>query len=66
MLLTYFSDCKFECAKQFSGYQELVYVPLDDVVEAYEKVLNGEVLEGRYKPVKGAGGVSEVFGEYDD
>lgn len=66
LLLDYFSDCKFECAKQFSGYQELVYAPLEDVVEIYEKVINGEVLEGRYRPVKGTDGVSDTFGEFDD
>lgn len=46
LLLRYFSDYKYTSGKVFGGCQELVDVPLDVVVDAYERVLNGEELDG--------------------
>lgn len=45
ILLDYFELYKFNAKKPFGGCQELVYAPLELVVEIYEKVLNGEELE---------------------
>lgn len=39
-LLSYFSDRKYTSEKKFSGCQELVDVPLDEVVKKYEEILN--------------------------
>jgi len=44
-ILTYFKNRKYESKKKFSGCQELLDVPLDEVVEVYERVLKGEKLD---------------------
>ena len=49
ILLDYFSDRKYRSEKKFGGCEELVDVPLGEVVEAYDIVINGGSLdETRY------------------
>lgn len=52
MLLKYFEKCKYESEKKFGGCQELIDVPLETVVDMYERVLTGEILDkkDRYEP----------------
>ena len=42
MLHTYFKDRRYTTQYQFGGHTELFDVPLDEAVEMYERVLNGE------------------------
>lgn len=42
-LLEYFKDRKYESAKKFGGCQELVDVPIDEVVEVYEGLVSGKL-----------------------
>lgn len=45
VILNYFKSRKYSSKKKFSGCQELLDVPLDEVVEVYERVLKGEKLD---------------------
>lgn len=66
MLLNYFSGYKYDTEKKFGGCQELVDVPLDVVVSYYERVLDGEMLEGKYEGDQGGsrnGGGTSGAGE---
>ena len=63
MLLNYFSGYKYDTEKKFGGCQELVDVPLDVVVSYYERVLDGEILEGRYEGDSGGSRNGRETGE---
>jgi len=62
-LLTYFSDRKYTSEKKFGGCQELVDVPVEEVVEKYEEVMsNAEVPKKKRckrKPAEKSDGVGE-------
>lgn len=45
LLHEYFRDYNYQPAKKFSGSTEFFDIPLDQVVEAYETLLNGEELD---------------------
>lgn len=46
-LLKYFSDRKYESEKKFSGCQELLDVPLEEVINVYEKVIKEELIDDK-------------------
>ena len=45
MLHRYFDDRRYETKHKFGGCTEMFDVPLDEVVDAYERVLAGENLD---------------------
>jgi len=48
LLHKYFEECSYTPEHKFSGSTEFFDLPLEDVVETYEQLLEGAVLEGRY------------------
>jgi hypothetical protein len=51
MLHRYFKEYRHETEYPFGGHSEMFDIPLDDAVEAYERVLNGEDLDKEtYEP----------------
>lgn len=48
MLHSYFNKYKAELPHKFSGSTEMFDIPIDHVVEVYERVLDGEVLTGEF------------------
>lgn len=49
ILHSFFKDCQYNSPQKWSGHTECFLVPLEDVVMAYEAVIDGMVPEHQYE-----------------